>query len=880
VTHNSRSAAHSIETVLSEKKFNIQKALILVKNTQLIKQFKKEIIYTRTNNEYKIDQEGVSTTVMWSEAKPFYNLYTYQTFFNEFKGHPDRLVSEYSNSVIVIDEVHDILHSVMYPFFETFLHIVRNRKIIVMTGTPMVNNASDIALLMNLILPRELQFPVEAAFNEMYINPNTGRIDDPEAIQQIQSRIKGRVSYLTSQVPIRSTFRGQKIGDISYPIVTHTMSDFQERSYAQALKLDGSDSTSSGFYIHSLDASLFVFPDGSYGTEGFRSHVMKKRDSYYAPFLNEMKRMSKQEKLRVLSRYSSKYSSIVQNVLNYPDENTFIYIKSITGSGAIMLGLVLEEFGFSRVTGQEKQLNKRAKRYAILSGETGTQWESIRPLFNQKRNSKGEYIQVLIGGEQVKQGVSFWSIQNIHIATPEWNFSNIDQAIARGIRIGSHRFLPENSNVNIFLHASIPVAPDIISIDMYVYQIAQEKDKAIKSIEYILKVSAVDCALTYERNRICNKEDDNTRKCEYRDCLYYCEGVSYPYASVQPLLDTYVLFFKDEYLEQLVQILQRVFLITPFFILDELIQALNNNNNNNNSEWSEFQIMQALVFIMEHKIPFTDKYGFPAYLCEQSNIYFLTHLLSQLPLATDSFYVQNPPLQKIEPTGNETQENKVVEADLDDIEGTPDIELKQALITTLPFWVQELFIEYAVLASHKQIETPMITWILSHYASFLNSPSSGTVLSTFMPDIVRKYSQNKWKTEDKETRAIHELSTEEFQSILRQGKGWLGTYKGKNNDFSIIDARDVTDIADLKKRRGQHCSTQEQSALESLVKTLDIDPPDTFTRAEAIQKLRRKGITVQAGEDVRKLGWLQSGKKQLCKSIEQWFVDRQLIIEL
>lgn len=867
VTHNSCSAIHAIETVVSGGK-GIRKALILVKNAQLIKQFRNEIIYTCTNNKYSLEGDA-STSLMWKQAKSIYSLYTYQTFFNEFKGHLERQVKEFSNSVVVIDEVHDLIHSTMYPFFDTFLHAIRNRKIILMTGTPMVNSASDIALLMNLILPRELELPTDRAFDDAFINPETGRIDSPEAIDLLESRVKGRVSYLTSQVNIPFTFRGQQVGDIAYPLTTNVMSEFQERSYRQALKIDNTDQKSSGFYIHSLDASLFVFPDGSYGTQGFQAHITKKRDVYVAPFLSEMRRMSKQDKLQYIYRHSSKYQNIIQSILNHPDQNVFVYMKSITGSGAIILGLLLEQFGFSRVSGTEStKLNKKARRYAILSGETGTQWDTIRTLFNQKRNATGDYIQVLIGGEQVKQGISFWSIQQIHIATPEWNFSNIDQAIARGIRIGSHRFLPPNTRVNIFLHASVPTSLDIISIDIYLYQLAQEKDKAIKSVEYILKVSAIDCALTYERNLVRNSSENNSRKCEYHDCLYFCRGVSFPYVSSNPIMDTYELFFEKEYRDRVVQLLQQVFLISTQFVLWDLLEALKN-------EFTLFQLVQTLSFIIENKVPFTDKHGFSAYLAEHNNIFFLVNHLHQQPLSIDAFYVQHLPLQLSEP-----ETDPWLDKDLDVIETTQDMSRKTALITTLPFWVQELFIEYAVLAREKTVETPIVEWVLRHYDSFIETRPNGKVVSVFMPDIVRVFFKNKWGTEEKETRNLHELSVEEFQAILERGKGWLGTYKGKKNDFSIIDARNVVDLSDLKKRKGQHCSTRDQAQLELVVNELGIDPPESFTEREALSLIERKGIRLEAQDNVRRKGWTHSGKKPLCKQIEQWFVDNNLIIDI
>ena len=53
----------------------------------------------------------------------------------------------------------------------------------------------------------------------------------------------------------------------------------------------------------------------------------------------------------------------------------------------------------------------------------------------------GEYIKVIIGSEKMSEGITLKNIQNIHILSPGWNFSEIDQAIARGYRLFSHNNL-------------------------------------------------------------------------------------------------------------------------------------------------------------------------------------------------------------------------------------------------------------------------------------------------------------------------------------------------------------------------------------------------------------------------------------------------------
>ena len=56
----------------------------------------------------------------------------------------------------------------IYENISEFLHIVKNRKILLMSGTPMKDQPNEIADIMNLILPKEEQFD-RTTFEENYL---------------------------------------------------------------------------------------------------------------------------------------------------------------------------------------------------------------------------------------------------------------------------------------------------------------------------------------------------------------------------------------------------------------------------------------------------------------------------------------------------------------------------------------------------------------------------------------------------------------------------------------------------------------------------------------------------------------------------------------
>lgn len=452
---------HTIESIL-ESNSTIKKAVIIVPNETLVERFKQEILFVGTNKKYlpsfDEDDEFLRPDELYQKQYAFgkrrlkgiYNITTHERFYNELKlleQFPEKIKTQYSNSIIVIDEAHRVANSIeWYPQYFKLLHEVENRKILLMTGTPMKNNVSEIASLMNLILPMDLLFPTGKVFEMEYLNDGMIKIDREK---DIEKRFLGRISYLKAQSNIPYTFIGEKIKGFTYPVIQHTMSEHQQKSFSQI------QTNKETFYKESLQASLFVFDDGTYGMDGYNKNIKEFDDHRFSyPILQKLQKLPFDEKLIQLGKYSTKFQNAITSILSNPNENTFVYSYFMRGSGAIVFGLCLEMFGFTRASGKNIKDERPKKRYAILSDSVGTDVSSILRIFNSYENRYGDLIQVLIGGKQIEEGVTFYSIQQVHILTPTWNLSSLDQTLARGIRIKSHRFLPQNTMVKVYLHVS------------------------------------------------------------------------------------------------------------------------------------------------------------------------------------------------------------------------------------------------------------------------------------------------------------------------------------------------------------------------------------------------------------------------------------------
>ena len=316
----------------------------------------------------------------------------------------------------------------------------------------MKDKEDEIADVMNLILPLQKQLPTGKEFRRIFFDEDGNIMNEDILI----NAFKGRISYLKS-VPanVNKRFMGNEIGTLEHFKVYGTeMSSFQTRKYRDALNIDnpsemgGGSGGPKGIYNNSRQASLFVFPDGSWGDEGFNRFVnkraLKKVQSYtLRPELrNAIIADTHDEMLSKIKRYSTVYADSIRLILNAREsgKNIFIYNEFVQGSGLILFSLILELFGFGRANGRE-QTGSNEPRYAILTSSTSTSSEITRIVkrFNKDDNMNGDIIQVVLGSRRIAEGLSFNNIQIEDIHTPWFNYANIDQAIARGIRFGSHR---------------------------------------------------------------------------------------------------------------------------------------------------------------------------------------------------------------------------------------------------------------------------------------------------------------------------------------------------------------------------------------------------------------------------------------------------------
>lgn len=943
---------------------SITGAIVLAKGQGLLKNFRNELIYKCTGGEYipEASTSGEMAHRMKATTR-FYNMRTFATFASYIsKLRDDIIVKEYSNKIIIIDEVHNIRIKDgkeaskidTYKQIHRFLHLVKNCKILLLSGTPMKDSPEEISSIMNLILPMEKQLPEGDIFIKEYLEiaPGTDKNADvkqyivaPDKYDELKERFKGYISFLKSmRSEVKSIYQGKSIEGLKkFKVSVDNMSNFQSKGYINSLK------TSVGVDIDPRQASLFIYPDGSYGKKGFKKWVIKKdsgttyinmegkeiklgKFSLSKDLKKELQGDGINETLNNIGKYSSKYKAVIQRILNNKKEGkkTFVYGEFVHGSGLILFSLLLKLVGMSQATGNSVGIQSR---YAILTNETANDNQKVNIInrFNLPDNMTGDIISVIIGSSAISEGFSLTDIQEIDILTPHWNFSETSQAIARGIRLGSHRALLStgiNASVKIYLCVSVPVDNNIRSIDLDMYIRSEIKDLSIQYIMRLLKESAFDCGLNYFRNYT-EDDKDGSRECEYMDCNYVCDGIdmddinngipkeeldfsTYQLYYVDPpkkkLLSLIGKFLEsgDAYLENIIlefrktefsefdirNVLQKLLIEpddNPIIKFKDFNKVYSKTPIQNIKDTLEnifkiyfsidfitlrkmfpsqpsFELLLALSKIINQSIRFTNKYGFPSYLKEQNNIYFLVGSLSDDSKFTSNYYIEYPNILQIKPYDiliEGLYKPKAIDYICRD---SVDSDTRKEIIKTLDLKTQETILEYAIEGRDSGIENVKRDDVLNHFKTYI-AETDKYIISTFLQgEAFRCFDIKKgiWKEcNDRTTEKIKNIKKEKITVIKQNKYGYYGIENPETGHFCIRNlikekAKKTGDPRDIFP--GQDCNTWDQMLLYKLIITVfKIDPPSSW-----VNKLSRKEMV----EELKKSKYNNSNKPEKKASIE------------
>jgi superfamily II DNA or RNA helicase len=463
------------------------------------------------------------------------------------------------NTLLIIDEAHNITDIKLYDILLDLLSKSIDTKLLLLTGTPVYDNITEIFQLNNLLnLGKINQLPIlenvllQKGFIVKSSKIDTGMLSDTSnnltnlGKDTLTKTLKGKVSYFKIEQnnknyaetkyigkdylgkPLNETLKSHSSSDktkVSIKLAISIMSDFQSSVYLGTLKM-----VPNTLFNKSTDASTIVFPDKTFGVEGFLNN---KKNTLFLKKEN-------------IEKYSSKLFKLI-NCIDTLKGSAFIYSNFVNNRGTDLIRLFLLKNGYH----EYRAGNNLKNSFVILKGSISSKTlNRYLNTFNSPENKNGDIIKIVIGSPIVNEGITLKNIRQIHILEPTWNFSKIDQIVGRGIRYLGHSDLkPEERNVSIFLHCCLVKNNPKISIDYLKYQLAYKKDIAIKQIEHLLRGLSIDCAL----NKLSFANNlDYSRECMYTKCDYTCP------AEISGKPDTSTYFIKKNNIEEYNYIFSRI----------------------------------------------------------------------------------------------------------------------------------------------------------------------------------------------------------------------------------------------------------------------------------------------------------------------------------
>lgn len=608
------------------------------------------------------------------------------------------------------DEKQEEEKKTQYQVLWKLFHLVKRSKIILGTATPMINDVNEIAPLMNLLLPADQQMPTDWKYENV-------------TLEQLEPFFRGKVSYVrgldtgaqviyegskmkksyTIQIPKEDqnvkfvamtrdkegnpvysppqpklemelkTFESQAI------LKKVKMSKFQEDGYKIASQEDMKEEAkeAQAFYRRERNAACFVFPNKKYigdftkasGNNDFIK-IEKLPDGKRKPdsYILDKEFQKKIKNLDELKELSAKYSFVVENELK-PENigNVFCFTDLVTGSGGILFGKILEEYGFKKYKESTSVFQiKDTKKATICSGDSDTkrlkpgfkpemrygiltkemsdgQRASLLELFNSYENRNGEYCKILIGTPVARDGINVFNVRRGYLLSPSWHPSGMHQALSRFIRSTSHEMLiqdqrqkllsegkdPSTASVSVKIYklAAVRSEEDVDSVDLKLYQITEEKDIHIRRMMRFLKQCAFDCPIHYERN-IRKGDIEGSAICDYTTCKYTCAR-SGDTNKVNPKdidFSSYDILYSKEIVEQCKNEIKTMMKLRTSVAMGCLYSILG-------TTYKRRFIDAAVESIVSDRLTITDRFGYPCFLNTNG---FLLYTQSELPLSSQS----------------------------------------------------------------------------------------------------------------------------------------------------------------------------------------------------------------------------------------------------
>jgi superfamily II DNA or RNA helicase len=436
------------------------------------------------------------------------------SFMTKYKSKDDDSTINLENKVIIIDEAHNLFNSIVNgsKIANEFYDIVMNTKkikLIFLTGTPIINNPFEIAVAFNMLYGKIISNDKSlnskknyhtilpeyyADFQKYFVDISSNSLKNED---KFKNRIYGLVSYYGDMYnnvvkTIKDDIKVLKAKE-NYPdrlpikIETIEMSLIQNIEYMKARDIEKKE-TSKFYGQNDIIGSSIVKEKNAVST----SYRIKSRQlsNIYIPDVQELT-------LYNFNKYSPKIVSMYNNIkTNHKNQISLVY-STFLDSGLLSFVKYLE---LNNYISYSDNSDSEKLHYAIFSGQqTSEEKENIIKICNSEENKHGELISILLISKSGAEGLDLKNVRSVHIMEPYWNYSLIEQIIARAVRYKSHELLPkEEQNVQTYIYLS----------DYNSEFLKKEKDKIKENMQSTKKMVKIELTtdINIFKNAIKNQE--------------------------------------------------------------------------------------------------------------------------------------------------------------------------------------------------------------------------------------------------------------------------------------------------------------------------------------------------------------------------------------
>lgn len=426
----------------------------------------------------------------------------------EDAGEIIRRDNKLDDAFLIIDEVHNLSNGVSngsknaVGLYDLILN-ASNLQLILLTGTPIVNDPFEIGILFNMVKgyifhgkEKHTLFPeIRDEFNEYFVDLDNMRIKNAN---MFKNRVYGLSTYY-------GPYDQKKIKQKFYPEEYKLKIERVPMSSEQFSRYDTARTKEKEEIATGRRSQLNIRFEKKSGSSTFRI-ASRQISNYVIPLyaLGEIRGLKAREKfidkitqvdLKNLSKFSPKFKQIISNINKYKGIQ-IIYSDFVNGEGINLFARVLDSLGYNQWTptsaggkwystvgpGSNKGIYteggldiydenmyreeisggairpsvKKLKSYAIITGNVEDKNRIlIQDYINQPENKHGKLVQLVLISGVGATGINIFRARVVHIMSPVWNYSLIVQITGRAVRFKGHEDLPKKQrNVQPYIYLS------------------------------------------------------------------------------------------------------------------------------------------------------------------------------------------------------------------------------------------------------------------------------------------------------------------------------------------------------------------------------------------------------------------------------------------